>query len=43
MHVHYKDWMDQLFISHGVTTVRDVGNTLDYILQARETEPAKTE
>ena len=36
MHVHYRDWMDQLFISHGVTTVRDLGNTLDYILQARK-------
>jgi imidazolonepropionase-like amidohydrolase len=36
MHVHYRDWMDQLFISHGVTTVRDVGSNLDYILQARK-------
>ena len=36
MHVHYKDWEDQLFISHGVTTVRDVGGNLDYILQARK-------
>jgi imidazolonepropionase-like amidohydrolase len=36
MHVHYYEWMDQLFISHGVTTVRDVANTLDHILQARE-------
>ena len=36
MHVHYKDWEDQLFISHGITTVRDVGNTLDYILEARK-------
>jgi len=36
MHVHYRDWMDQLFISHGVTTVRDVGSNLNYILQARK-------
>src|SRR4030042_3414787 len=36
MHVHYRDWMDQLFISHGVKTVRDPGNTLDYILYARK-------
>jgi imidazolonepropionase-like amidohydrolase len=38
MHVHYtRAWMDQLFISHGITTVRDVGSTLDYyILQERE-------
>lgn len=36
MHVHYRDWMDKLFISHGVTTVRDLGSTLDYILEARK-------
>jgi imidazolonepropionase-like amidohydrolase len=36
MHVHYRDWMDNLFISHGVTTVRDLGNTLHYILHARK-------
>ena len=36
MHVHYRDWMDPLFLSHGVTTVRDVGNNLEYILQARK-------
>jgi len=36
MHVHYKDWEDQLFISHGVTTVRDVGGNLDHVLQARK-------
>ena len=36
MHVHYRDWEDHLFISHGVTTVRDVGSNLDYILQARK-------
>jgi imidazolonepropionase-like amidohydrolase len=35
MHVHYRDWEDQLFISHGVTTVRDVGGNLDHILEAR--------
>ena len=33
MHVHYtRAWMDQLFISHGITTVRDVGSTLDYYI-----------
>jgi imidazolonepropionase-like amidohydrolase len=36
MHVHYKDWEAPLFISHGVTTVRDVGSNLNYILQARK-------
>ena len=33
MHGHYFEWMDHLFISHGVTTVRDVGNPLYHILQ----------
>jgi imidazolonepropionase-like amidohydrolase len=36
MHGHYFEWMDHLFISHGVTTVRDVGNPLYHILQARK-------
>ena len=35
MHVHYYEWMDQLFLRHGVTTVRDVGNNLDRILELR--------
>jgi len=32
MQVHYADWMHPLFLRHGVTTVRDVGNNLDVIL-----------
>lgn len=36
MHVHYQDWMDGLFLSHGVTTIRDVGNHLDTILMRRQ-------
>jgi imidazolonepropionase-like amidohydrolase len=36
MHAHYAYWMDQLFISHGVTTVRDVGRPLNYMLEARK-------
>lgn len=36
MHAHYAYWMDQLFISHGVTTVRDVGRPLNFILEARK-------
>ncbi|OGQ78724.1 MAG: hypothetical protein A3F90_06155 [Deltaproteobacteria bacterium RIFCSPLOWO2_12_FULL_60_19] len=36
MHVHYRSWEDHLFISHGVTTVRDVGNSLAEILQERK-------
>jgi len=37
MHVHYQPgWMDTLFLRHGVTTVRDVGGSLDAILDLRE-------
>ena len=35
MHVHYYEWMGQLFVRHGVTTVWDVGNNLDRILELR--------
>ncbi len=35
MHVHYYEWMDREFLRHGVTTVRDVGNALDRILELR--------
>jgi imidazolonepropionase-like amidohydrolase len=36
MHVHYYEWMDQLFLRHGITTVRDVGNNLGRILELRQ-------
>jgi imidazolonepropionase-like amidohydrolase len=36
MHVHYQAWwMDDLFVRHGVTTVRDVGANLTQILELR--------
>lgn len=31
MHVHYHDWMGELFLAHGVTTVKDLGNDLEWI------------
>jgi len=31
IHIHYADWMGQLFLSHGVTTVKDLGNDVDWI------------
>ena len=31
MHIHYFDWMGELFLAHGVTTVKDVGNDLLWI------------
>ena len=35
MHVHYHEWMDEPFLRHGVTTVRDVGANLERILTLR--------
>ena len=34
-HVHYYEWMDEALLSHGVTTVRDVGANADRILDLR--------
>ena len=31
VHVHYFEWMGELFLAHGVTTVKDVGNDIDWI------------
>ncbi len=35
-HVHYRDLLGELFIAHGVTSVRDLGNALDWILIQRD-------
>jgi imidazolonepropionase-like amidohydrolase len=36
MHVHYEaGWMEDLFVRHGITTIRDVGANLDGILEVR--------
>ncbi|MDA0840885.1 MAG: amidohydrolase family protein [Planctomycetota bacterium] len=34
-HVHFCDWMRPGFLAAGVTTIRDVGNDLDWILERR--------
>ncbi len=31
IHVHYHDWMGELFLAHGVTTVKDMGNDIEWI------------
>lgn len=31
VHVHYSGWMGELFLAHGVTTVKDVGNDIEWI------------
>jgi len=36
VHVHYFEWMGELFLAHGVTTVKDVGNDIAWISQARD-------
>ena len=35
MHVHYRDWVPELFVNHGVTTVRDMGNQLAWIMSQK--------
>jgi imidazolonepropionase-like amidohydrolase len=31
MHVHYDGWMGELFLTHGVTTVKDMGNDIEWM------------
>ncbi len=31
IHVHYQSWMGELFLFHGVTTVKDMGNDIEWI------------
>ncbi len=31
-HVHYKGWDPELYLAHGVTTVVDIGNLTEWIL-----------
>jgi imidazolonepropionase-like amidohydrolase len=31
LHVHYQGWMGELFLAHGVTTVKDMGNDIEWI------------
>ena len=35
-HVHYRDLLGEFFLAYGVTTVRDLGNSLDWILAQRD-------
>jgi imidazolonepropionase-like amidohydrolase len=35
-HVHYRDLLGELFLAYGVTSVRDLGNPLDWILAQRD-------
>lgn len=31
VHVHYQGWMGEMFLAHGVTTVKDMGNDVEWI------------
>jgi imidazolonepropionase-like amidohydrolase len=31
IHVHYDGWMGELFLAHGVTTVKDMGNDIEWM------------
>lgn len=35
-HVHYRAYCGELFLAHGVTSVRDLGNPLDWIMAQRD-------
>lgn len=35
-HVHYRNWMPELFLHHGVTTIKDTGNILEWIFAQRD-------
>jgi imidazolonepropionase-like amidohydrolase len=39
VHAHYMRWAGPLFLAYGVTTVRDVGNDLAFILDQRAAAP----
>lgn len=31
MHVHFREWQGELFLAHGVTSVKDLGNPVEWI------------
>jgi imidazolonepropionase-like amidohydrolase len=35
-HVHYRNFCGELFLAHGVTSVRDLGNPLEWIMAQRD-------
>ncbi|HXG67677.1 MAG TPA: amidohydrolase family protein [Blastocatellia bacterium] len=42
LHVHYDGWMGELFLAHGVTTVKDMGNDIEWMSTvSREVEEGK--
>lgn len=42
MHVHYAGWMGELFLAHGVTTIKDMGNDIEWMRTvSREVEEGR--
>ena len=39
-HVHFRDWVPELFLATGVTAVRDGGNPVEWILALKQKEAA---
>jgi imidazolonepropionase-like amidohydrolase len=39
-HVHYRSWMGELFLNHGITAVFDLGDDTNWILGVRQAERA---
>ena len=38
MHVHYMDWVPELTVNHGVTSVRDMANQITWILALKRSQ-----
>jgi len=36
MHVHYEGWMGDLFLAHGVTAIKDLGNDAEWMATVRQ-------
>ena len=41
-HMHFMRWQGPMFLAYGVTSVRDTGNDLEWILQCRDEWPRQT-
>lgn len=36
MHLHYYDWLAEVLLAHGITTIMDLGNVTEWILAQKE-------
>ena len=38
MHIHYRDWVPELFVNHGVTSGRDLANQIGWLLAVKRAQ-----